>query len=171
MHVRYQPSCVSGFTIVEILVVIGVIAILTVISVVSYSGIIQHAQDSAVRHDIANIATQTKLHWTDNRRFPTVAEFKAIGVHINKQTYGVNPVGATIFYCVDNAGTTYSLVARVKSSTIIKYLSSTDQISAYSGSTTAPQLCLDSGIVGTTSTVQYTGFTNNGSWYPWVLDS
>lgn len=46
----------SGFTIVELLIVIVVIAILAAISIVAYTGIQARAKDSKMKADVANIA-------------------------------------------------------------------------------------------------------------------
>ncbi len=159
----------GGFSIVELLIVVSVLAILASIVLIAYNAVVSRAQETAVRHDISNIASQLKVESVFNRRFPTTAQLKTTGIHINKQTYGVNPVGATIFYCVTDDGLNFSIVARVKSSIVLAYLSTTDTVTNYTGSPTAPQLCIDSGLPGPTSNVNYQGFTENGSWYAWVL--
>lgn len=158
----------KGFTIVELLIVIVVIAILAAITLATYNGIQSRAQETSVQHDMSNISKQVEIYKVDEGRYPSSAKLQELGVKVNKRTYGVNPTGATIFYCVDNAGTVFSIVARVKSSKLLQYLSSSGNTSVYAGSATAPQLCLDSGVPGTTSTVTYTAFTEDGEWYEWV---
>lgn len=160
----------TGFTVVELLIVIVIIAILAAIILIAFGQIRYKSQEISVRHDMRNISKQIGIYEVENGNYPSITEFQDMGVKVNKQTYGVNPVGATIFYCVDDAGTVFSLVARVKSAYIVKYLSTDNAVSGYSGSGSAPQLCIDSGVPGPTSNINYTGFTNNGSWYPWVLD-
>lgn len=56
----------SGFTIVELLVVIVVIAILAVVAVVSYVGIQNRAHDTAVQHDLETIAKKYELYKIDS---------------------------------------------------------------------------------------------------------
>jgi len=158
----------KGFTIVELLIVIVVIGILAAITIISFNGITSKAQETSVKHDMRNIAKQMEVYKIEDGRYPTSTKLQELGIKVNKPTYGVNPTGATIFYCVDSAGTTFSIVARVKTTTLTQYNSSTGQTSTYSGSSTAPQLCLDSGVPGTTSSVTYTAFTENGAWYSWV---
>ncbi len=51
----------SGFTIVELLIVIVVIAILAAISVVAYTGIQNRANDAAVQTDVKNLAQKIQL--------------------------------------------------------------------------------------------------------------
>lgn len=158
-----------AFTLVELLIVIVVIAVLASIAFLAYNGIQSRTQEVSVKNDMKNIAKQVELHKVDAGRYPSSTTLQELGIRVNKQTYGVNPVGATIFYCVDNAGAVYSIVARVKSGNLLQYLSSNGgNFSQYSGASTAPQLCLDSGVPGNTSNVSYTAFTEDGSWFPWV---
>lgn len=166
----FMSKARNGFTIVEMLVVIVIIAILAAVTMVAYGQIKFETQEISVKHDMRNMAKQIGVFEVDNGHYPSITEFQDMGIHVNKQTYGVNPVGATIFYCVDDAGTEFSVVARVKSSLILKYLSSDNGVSNYSGSGTAPQLCIDSGLTGPSTNVNYTGFTTSGNWNSWVLD-
>lgn len=51
----------TGFTIVELLIVIVVIAILASIAVVAYTGIQQKAKNQAASHDLENLAKAIQL--------------------------------------------------------------------------------------------------------------
>lgn len=55
----------SGFTIVELLIVIVVIAILAAISIVAYNGIQARARDNIRKTDLAQLAKSTKLYAVD----------------------------------------------------------------------------------------------------------
>lgn len=61
----------SGFTIVELLIVIVVIAILAAISVVAYNGIQDRAQRSAVATDMRQTESQLAAFFTINESYPT----------------------------------------------------------------------------------------------------
>jgi general secretion pathway protein G len=154
----------NGFTLVELLVVIVVIAILAAIAIVAYNGVQNRAQETSVKVDLANIAKQVEIYKTQLGHYPSTTEIQTLGLKVNKAAYGVNPTGATGFYCVDTNGTEFSIVTRVKSQMIFKYNSDDGETSTYSGSQTAPQLCTDSGVTTTT----YLAFTNNGVWNSWI---
>jgi len=55
----------TGFTIVELLIVIVVIAILAAISIVAYSGIQARARDNVRKQDLAQISKALKLYNVD----------------------------------------------------------------------------------------------------------
>ena len=77
----------TGFTIVELLIVIVVIAILAAISVVAYQGVQGRANDSVRRQDIASIRKALELYKADHGRYPDPAPNPGI----NSWEASVNP--------------------------------------------------------------------------------
>lgn len=67
---KHMRKSVTGFTIVELLIVIVVIAILASISVVAYNGIQERARFSSMRSDIASINKAIQLYYADNGSYP-----------------------------------------------------------------------------------------------------
>lgn len=62
----------SGFTIVELLIVVVVIAILAAITVISYNGITTQAVASIARSDLANIGKQLEIFKVNNGAYPHI---------------------------------------------------------------------------------------------------
>lgn len=60
----------TGFTVVELLIVIVVIAILATISIVAYNGIQNRANDTAVQADIRSFASKVMEFHAINGRYP-----------------------------------------------------------------------------------------------------
>lgn len=69
VNMRYRQS---GFTIVELLIVIVVIAILAAITIVAYNGIQQRARDSDRTADITAVQKALELYRVDNGNYPSV---------------------------------------------------------------------------------------------------
>jgi len=60
----------SGFTIVELLVVIVIIGILAAITIVAYTGISGRAVTASLQSDLSNASTKLKMYQVDNGRYP-----------------------------------------------------------------------------------------------------
>jgi prepilin-type N-terminal cleavage/methylation domain-containing protein len=65
-----EPILHSGFTIVELLVVIVVIGILAALALVSYSGISGRASVASLQSDLSSSTQQLKMYYTDNGAYP-----------------------------------------------------------------------------------------------------
>lgn len=61
----------TGFTIVELLIVIVVIGILAAITIVAYNGIQQRAKEAERQSDITAVAKALELYYVDNGRYPS----------------------------------------------------------------------------------------------------
>ncbi len=68
----------SGFTIVELLIVIVVIAILAAITVVAYNGIQARARDTQRKSDVAALVKAFELYYADNGMYPVSSGSTAI---------------------------------------------------------------------------------------------
>lgn len=63
----------SGFTIVELLIVIVVIGILAALVVTTFSGIQKKARDSERQTDIKAVHGQVEAYYAQNGKYPTLA--------------------------------------------------------------------------------------------------
>ena len=86
----------TGFTIVELLIVIVVIAILAAISIVAYNGIQQRARDSQRSNDIATIQKALEMYHVNNGGYPacSVTAYQPGGVRGSCYSDSVNFVAA-----------------------------------------------------------------------------
>lgn len=96
---------VSGFTIVELLIVIVVIAILATISIVAYNGIQMRARDADRAADISQIKKKVEAYYALNGSYPSAydmanAQFRKDNLDIQDNSL-VTPAGSTntIAYC------------------------------------------------------------------------
>ena len=116
MWAKQKPT---GFTIVELLIVIVVIAILAAITIVAYNGIQARAQESTVRNDLASASKKLHLFNVDNSRFPnSVAELATVGIDISNGAYALWPdVAVNLGYCSKPDYSGYALFAMTRSGT------------------------------------------------------
>lgn len=95
----------TGFTIVELLIVIVVIGILAAITVVAYNGIQERARVATVTTDLSGAAKQLAVFEVDAGRYPsTLAEANA-GQGVKASS------GTTYQYSIPADGLTYCLTA------------------------------------------------------------
>jgi len=73
LHSLIQTRRASGFTIVELLIVVVVIAILAAITIVAYNGIANRAKESALKSDLKNGATQIHVAKETTSAYPSDA--------------------------------------------------------------------------------------------------
>ncbi len=101
----------SGFTIVELLIVIVVIAILAAISVVAYTGIQERAITSTVKSDLSNFVKKIEIAKIDKGGlYPTSSELtSAMGIKVTKNVYQAGRWNW--YYCPAADATQYALGA------------------------------------------------------------
>lgn len=73
----------SGFTIVELLIVIVVIGILAAITIAAYNGAQQRGRDAQRKSDVATIAKALELYYADNGSYPSTICTLGVGCKIN----------------------------------------------------------------------------------------
>lgn len=77
---------VTGFTIVELLIVIVVIAILATISIVAYTGVQARARDSMQIDKVSKIARALEFYKFDNNQYPPIEDGSSAETSCGSQT-------------------------------------------------------------------------------------
>lgn len=162
----------SGFTIVELLIVIIVIAILAAITIVAYNGIQNRAYDTAVQSDLSNIAKRYELYKAENlaATYPygaTLNNGVAFKINVSKSAYDAN-VSYQLLNCTSNTsmGSDYAMLAVSKSGKRF-YVSSSSGVREYIGSAAWLDLTESCPSVLTGSVANGAGY-NSAGWRAWT---
>jgi len=109
----------SGFTIVELLIVIVVIAVLAAIAVVAFNGIQAKAVETSLQSDLRNAATQLGSENTTNGVFPATESAANGGSGLKKSSYTryqYSYIAGTNAYCLTATATKPGIPAYMVSS-------------------------------------------------------
>lgn len=129
----------SGFTIVELLIVIVVIAILAVISVVAYNGIQNRAYNATVQNDLATFAKKLELYKADNDTYPAsidsaITSKDLYKISVSKDAYTTTDITFNFIYCSKSPYSEYAVLGMSKSGARLYVLNG--KIGEYTGSNT-----------------------------------
>lgn len=142
----------TGFTIVELLIVIVVIGILAAISIVSYNGIQNRTRLTAVHTDLSNAKKKLELYKSEYGRYPeSNTELASAEISLSSNSNYERRTGgySNFYYCVNLAENTFALAARVadgKPSSI--YITSENSISEHHELMTGDRSCIVIGLAG-----------------------
>ncbi len=165
----------TGFTIVELLIVVVVIAILAAITLVSFNGITSRANDAAVKSDLSSLKKRIDLFIVDNSRRPNSLEMNTVtaGFKATKQAYAIRPTtDHNLIYCSGNSTadpTTYALIAYGKSGK--KFIATSgSSVADYTNAWTDQTVACQGAISDYSSNLRgYAGEdTTTGPWRAWT---
>ncbi len=161
----------SGFTIVELLIVIVVIAILATISVVAYRGIQDRAIASAVRSDLANFAKKIELARVDTNDglYPTALTV-AMGFTATKSVYMVDG-RSNWYYCTSPDRSAYGFgVVDIRNRAYYQTPEGVQEIAAadLNGATSCTMIGAAAYTGMSPSGYYWSHTTSTGAWQTWV---
>ena len=166
----------SGFTIVELLIVVVVIAVLSVIVSVTYSGISQKSHDTAIKSDMNVFAKKISLFQVDRGYYPTsIVDLESLGLKPSQKSYSSRIQFDNFAYCVyhPNASDAQIVIGAVSASNIPYYNYSGDGFTpkvytgVLDGTTTLRAICQE--IMGVEPGFDTTGYSHaSGAWRAWA---
>lgn len=86
----------SGFTLVELLIVISIIAMLSVVGLVSYTNFLKNSRDAKRQSDIKFIQSALEQYFADQKHYPATITFNS--ALTNKTGIELSPAGDTKTY-------------------------------------------------------------------------
>ena len=99
-HTKGHTSMRSGFTIVELLIVVVVIAILVAITIVSYNGITGTAKESVLKANLSTVAKKLSMSKVEAGSFPNPTSRPS---YLAGLTYNLTSSGFCLSSVVDGA--------------------------------------------------------------------
>lgn len=152
----------SGFTIVELLIVIVVIAILAAITIVAYNGVQNRSYDTTVQSDLANTSKKLAVTAVENSDTYSSVPATSAGIKVSKNAYKTDQ--NNFYYCANTSTNQYAIAARSKSGKQFKLVNGvmTEHPSQLYGADTCS-------LVGLTSWQGSLGYDNASStWSSWT---
>ncbi len=178
----YGRQTHTGFTIVELLIVIVVIAILAAISVAAYTGIQNRANDTAIQSDLNNFAKKIQIAAATTGEFPAgggaqpssgvdtgdSTTFPGFTFSPSKSSYRTQE--SNLFYCTGTETSSgqkiFQLRARSKSGNTFVYTSSSGLQNA--GNVAVGWFSEVCDGIGYPRTVSYGFYIDTPEWWSWT---
>jgi len=104
MLTKFTKKKESGFTLIELMIVIAIIGILAAIAIPQFSAYRQRSYNSSANADLRNAATAQEAYYVDHMTY-TTGETDLVG------TYGLFTSKGVVFDIISANATQYSMTA------------------------------------------------------------
>lgn len=159
----------SGFTIVELLIVVVIIGILAALVIIAYNGIIARANEASVRSDLRAAANKIEAFYATYGYYPiSNTDLANTGIKATKSAYLITSSNNNFLYCRNAAsGSGYALVGASSTSSKYSVSSQSKSVVAYTGTFPAVSQATVCPAFGLDSSGNLWG-NNVGTWASWV---
>lgn len=158
-----SPRLSSGFTIVELLIVIVVIGILAAIVIVAFNGIQRSAAEASVKSDLAGMAKKLEEYKV---RSANATELAAADIKLGKGNYLTTR--NNVYYCRSTDGQYYAVGMYSKFNAKYYMRNGTVQEQAATVDVNGGNTCSYIGQPAPTSAYSGYDHSNETGWQPWV---
>lgn len=170
----------SGFTIVELLIVIVVIGILAAITIVAFNGIQNRGYDATIQADLNAFKKKIDMQLIDSTsgQYPNTASvtdgLASFKLKLGTSAYAVSPTTSiNVLYCMTPDRLSYALLSLSKSGKKL-YVTNTSGVSEYTGTdtwtdnTSYPARCRT--VLANSNNYATAGYSSGDpvQWRPWT---
>ena len=103
----------SGFSLIELLVVISIIGVLSAVLVANFMGMRERARDAQKIQDLGAIKNALRMYYNDNQSYPVACSGSCLTTDLVSYMPGISGVGYT--YSVLNNGDSFVLTVGLES--------------------------------------------------------
>lgn len=164
----------TGFTIVELLIVIVVIGILAAITIVAYNGVQNRAYDATVQANLRDLSTKVSAAMTtSDTGTPPTADQAGLAsiIKVSKSAYQAR-TGTSLLYC--RTDTSFGFVAQSKSGQAYVVQDGSVHTIGNWGGSSDDNACANNTTIGFVYSGQpgyaYIPLYNNSTWQSWIPD-
>lgn len=125
----------SGFTIVELLIVIVVIGILAAITIISFNGVQGRSQDASIQSDIRQIVQKAHAYNAEKGNYPRdLTELTTLGIQVSPGAYDKSiQYNLSFCYSTDVTVNRFAVHSLSRSGAVYTYGSTNGKLERYTG--------------------------------------
>lgn len=160
----------SGFTLVELLIVIIIVGILASLILIAFNGVQGRAHDATIKTDLRNHGNKLQQYYVINGQYPPSSNLTSLELKATKGSYKYATGWNTLLFCVDpiEPGARF-LIAAVSASGRVFTYSSDGGLQEFTGTwnSSAGVISIDLGLPHSPPDVWCEwAYSEGGGWHP-----